>query len=80
MPDHHPLASVLAATPPDRPDRQFDLVFDATLGDEAGDRFLREANPDARAAMISRFDEAIRRDLWRPRRNAVAAILDGGSP
>jgi cobaltochelatase CobN len=69
-----------AATLPDRLDRQFDLVFDATLGDDAVDRFLREANPDARAAMISRFDEAIRRDLWRPRRNAVAAILDGGSP
>ena len=69
-----------AATLPDRLDRQFDLVFDATLGDDAVDNFLREANPDARAAMISRFDEAIRRDLWRPRRNAVAAILDGGSP
>ncbi len=69
-----------AATLPDRLDCQFDLVFDATLGDEAVDRFLRQANPDARAAMVSRFDEAIRRDLWRPRRNAVAAILQGGAP
>jgi len=69
-----------AATLPDRLDRQFDLVFDATLGDETVDRFLREANPDARAAMLSRFDEAVRRDLWRPRRNSVAAILNGEVP
>jgi cobaltochelatase CobN len=66
-----------AATLPDRLDRQFDLVFDATLGDENVDNFLRAENPDARAAMIARFDEAIRRDLWRPRRNAVAAIISG---
>lgn len=65
-----------AATLPDRLDRQFDLVFDATLGDEDVDRFLETNNPAARAAMASRFDEAIRRDLWRPRRNTVAGILD----
>ncbi|MFC3134148.1 cobaltochelatase subunit CobN [Microbaculum marinum] len=64
-----------AATLPDRLDRQFDLVFDATLGDEAVDRFLEDNNPAARAAMADRFDEAIRRGLWRPRRNAVAEIL-----
>ncbi|WP_436638549.1 cobaltochelatase subunit CobN [Microbaculum sp. FT89] len=69
-----------AATLPDRLDRQFDLVFDATLGDETVDRFLRTENPAARAAMVARFDEAIRRGLWRPRRNAVAAILAGGEP
>ena len=65
-----------AATLPQRLDRQFDLVFDATLGDEAVDAFLRAANPDARAAMAGRLREALRRDLWRPRRNAVAAALD----
>ena len=65
-----------AATLPDRLDRQFDLVFDATLGDETVDRFMSEANPAARRAMAGRFDEAIRRGLWRPRRNAVAEILD----
>ncbi len=64
-----------AATLPDRLDRQFDLVFDATLGDDTVDRFLRDNNPAARAAMVARFDEAIRRDLWRPRRNAVAERL-----
>ncbi|TCT13575.1 cobaltochelatase CobN subunit [Tepidamorphus gemmatus] len=65
-----------AATLPERLDRQFDLLFDATLGDETVDRFLSDANPAARSAMADRFDEAIRRGLWRPRRNTVAAILD----
>jgi cobaltochelatase CobN len=69
-----------AASLPQRLDRQFDLVFDATLGDAAVDRFLREANPDARAAMAARFQEALSRDLWRCRRNAVADILGGGTP
>ena len=61
-----------AALLPERFDRQFELLFDATLGDARTDRFLREANPDARQAMQDRFDEARRRDLWRPRRNDVA--------
>jgi cobalamin biosynthesis Mg chelatase CobN len=29
--------------------------------------------------MAARFDEAIRRDLWRPRRNSVAALRGGAS-
>ena len=65
-----------AATLPQRLDRQFDLVFDATIGDAAVDAFLRAANPQARAAMAARLREAIRRDLWRPRRNTVVAALD----
>ena len=69
-----------SATLAQRFDAQFDLVFDATLGDPAVDRFLREANPAARAAMAARFREALRRDLWRPRRNIVAAALDAPEP
>ena len=65
-----------AATLPHRFDAQFDLIFDATLGDPEVDRFLRDANPAARAAMAARMREALRRDLWRPRRNRVAAMLD----
>lgn len=60
-----------AATMPTRFDRQFDLVFDATLGDLAVDAFLRAENPHARAAMAARFTEARRRDLWHPRRNDI---------
>ncbi|MYK58767.1 MAG: cobaltochelatase subunit CobN, partial [Rhodospirillaceae bacterium] len=66
-----------AATMPDRLDRQFDLIFDATLGDREVDAFLRENNPAARGAMIGRFNEALDRSLWQPRRNSTAAILHG---
>jgi cobaltochelatase CobN len=62
-----------AATMPDRFDRQFDLLFDATLGDAGIDAFLQRENPEARAAMAARFAEAQRRGLWHPRRNAVAS-------
>ena len=64
-----------AATLPDRLDRQFDGIFDATLGDGEVDAFLKENNPAARGAMIDRFSEALDRDLWRPRRNSTAAFL-----
>jgi cobaltochelatase CobN len=64
-----------AASLPARLDRQFDLLFDATLGDPEVERFLQQANPDARDAMAARFAEALSRDLWRPRRNVVAAML-----
>ncbi len=69
-----------AACLPQRLDHQFELLFDATLGDPAVDHFLREANPEARAAMITRFQDALHRDLWRCRRNAVAAILGNEAP
>jgi cobaltochelatase CobN len=64
-----------AATLPQRLDQQFDLLFDATLGDPAVDAFLQAANPIARAAMVTRFRDAAARDLWRSRRNAVMEIL-----
>ncbi len=55
--------------------RQFDLLHEATLGNERVEAFLAEANPAAREAMRRRFAEALRRQLWQPRRNAVAADL-----
>ena len=58
-----------AATIPARLDRQFDLLFDATLGDAEINAFLARANAAARADMLARFDDARRRGLWRPRRN-----------
>ncbi|CEF54813.1 cobaltochelatase subunit CobN [Acetobacter ghanensis] len=66
-----------AATMPQRFDRQFDLVFAATLGNAECDGFLRKANPAAREAMRQRFAEAMRRGLWHPRGNSVACVLDG---
>ncbi|HTR15888.1 MAG TPA: cobaltochelatase subunit CobN, partial [Acetobacteraceae bacterium] len=65
-----------AATLPGRLDRQYDQIFAATLADPAVERFLREANPAAHAAMRARFAEARRRGLWHSRRNDVAALLD----
>jgi cobaltochelatase CobN len=56
-------------------DRQFDLLFDATLGDDAVRSFLTGANPDAANAIARQFAEAIRRGLWTTRRNAPAAVL-----
>ncbi len=64
---------------PQRFDQQFDLLFDATLGDPTVDAFLRVANPAARATMVMRFRDAAGRDLWRSRRNAVTEIL-GSAP
>ncbi len=58
-------------------DAQFDLMFDSTLGDQAVDKFLESANPQARHGMAERFRDALRRDLWRPRRNSPADMLLG---
>jgi cobaltochelatase CobN len=58
-------------------DAQFDLLFDATLGDEAIRIFLTRENPGAAKAIAERFDEAVRRGLWRSRRNSAGAIVAG---
>jgi cobaltochelatase CobN len=55
--------------------RHFDLVFDATLGDDRVRAFLQAENPAAAGAMARTFDAAAKRGLWRNRRNAPAAIL-----
>ncbi len=65
-----------AGTLPERFDASFDLLFDATLGEEAVDRFLQAENPEAREAMRSAFARALARGLWRPHRNTVAALLE----
>ena len=61
--------AAFAATLPARFDAQFDLLHAATLGAPEVDAFLRQANPDARAAMASRFAAAQTEGLWHPRRN-----------
>jgi cobaltochelatase CobN len=64
-----------AATLPARLDRQFDLIFDATLGTPEVAAFLARENPAAVAAMRAAFNAALRDGLWRPRRNSIAAEL-----
>lgn len=56
-------------------DAQFDALHAATLGDATIDAFLVEKNPAARREIAERFEEAIRRGLWRPRSNMAGAGL-----
>ncbi|WP_237480495.1 cobaltochelatase subunit CobN [Lichenibacterium dinghuense] len=64
-----------AATSDAAPSRHFDLLFDATLGDDAVRGFMVEANPAAARAVAERFAEAQERGYWHARRNSTAALL-----
>jgi cobaltochelatase CobN len=64
-----------AATLPDLRGDPFQLLFDAYLDDDRVRAFLEEANPEAARAIARRFDEAMARGLWKPRRNSVARHL-----
>jgi cobaltochelatase CobN len=55
--------------------RQFDMLFDATIGDETVRGFLKGANPQAAGAISERFEEAMHRGFWTTRRNSAASIL-----
>jgi cobaltochelatase CobN len=55
--------------------RQFDMLFDATIGDETVRNFLTNANPEAANAIARRFEEATRRGIWTTRRNSASAIM-----
>jgi len=57
-------------------DRHFEALYDAYLGDESVRDFIASANPAALAEMRARFDEAIARGLWRPRRNDLGNGAD----
>jgi cobaltochelatase CobN len=54
---------------------QFDLMFDATLGDDSVRAFLVGANRQAARHMAGVFEEAARRGFWLSRRNSSAGIL-----
>ncbi|NBT97088.1 MAG: cobaltochelatase subunit CobN [Methylocystaceae bacterium] len=53
----------------------FDLLFAETLGNEEIKEFLEKENPRALEAIAKVFNEALKRDLWRPQRNSVALHL-----
>jgi cobaltochelatase CobN len=57
------------------PSRHFDLLFDATCGEERVRAFLIAANPQAARGMADKFEEARRRGFWVSRRNSSADIL-----
>ena len=54
---------------------QFDLMFDATLGDDSVRAFLLQANRQAASHMAGVFEEAARRGFWLSRRNSSGLIL-----
>jgi cobaltochelatase CobN len=55
--------------------RHFELMFEATCGAPAVQAFLIEANPKAALAIVSRFDEALKRGFWESRRNSTLDCL-----
>ncbi|MEP4271404.1 MAG: cobaltochelatase subunit CobN [Roseibium sp.] len=57
-------------------DHHFDQLYDAYLADNDVLAFLREANPAGLNEMLARFQEAIDRGLWTPRRNSTHAALN----
>ena len=64
-----------AATSDAAPSRHFDLLFEATLGDEAVRSFMEGCNPAAARAAADRFGQAQERGYWHARRNSTGAIL-----
>ncbi|MEH0075267.1 cobaltochelatase subunit CobN [Pannonibacter sp. Pt2] len=56
-------------------EHHFDQLYTAYIEDAAVREFLAHANPAAYEDILQRFDEAIRRGLWTPRRNSVHAGL-----
>lgn len=57
-------------------DHHFELVFEAYLVDPDTREFLEKENPHAKREMAARFLEAIKRDLWQPRRNSAYNFLN----
>jgi cobaltochelatase CobN len=55
--------------------RQFDLVYDATLGNDEVNAFLNNSNPAAARALAHTFEIARERGFWITRRNSIAMQL-----
>jgi cobaltochelatase CobN len=56
-------------------DHHFDQLFEAYIEDDTVRDFLERENPAALSEITNRFREAIDRELWRPKRNAVRERL-----
>jgi len=73
-----------AATTKSVKSHHFDLLWRAYMDDDEVREFITRANPAALREMSERFDEAIERGLWQPRRNDVRPRLEslktGGNP
>ena len=64
-----------AATTRQVKDHHFEALFDGWVENEDVAQFLKEENPDAWQDILNRFQEAIDRGLWHPRRNATGETL-----
>ena len=65
-----------AATTEAVQDHHFDLLFSAYAEDEKVREFMRDHNPHALAEMMAKFQEAIKRGLWKPTHNTVFATME----
>ena len=65
-----------AATTRQVAEHHFSALYEAYIENEPVRDFLASSNEDAYHDMLDRFDEAIARGLWTPRRNSVQSDLD----
>ena len=56
-------------------DHHFDALYDAYLADDEVRTFLDQNNREALREIAEKFQEAIERGLWSPRRNSVGDML-----
>lgn len=56
-------------------DHHFDALFAAYIADETVRDFIEEANAPALSDMLARFQEALDRGLWSPRRNTTQSMM-----
>ncbi|MEL0304567.1 MAG: cobaltochelatase subunit CobN, partial [Rhodobiaceae bacterium] len=54
----------------------FSALYEAYIENRDVRDFLSSSNEDAYHDMLDRFDEAIERGLWTPRRNSVQSDLE----
>ena len=57
-------------------EHHFTALFEAYIEDDQVREFLEEANDAAYTDMLARFEEAISRGLWTPRKNSFHRQLE----
>ena len=65
-----------AATTHQVAEHHFTALFEAYIEDDQVREFLEDANDAAYADMLARFEEAISRGLWTPRKNSFHRQLE----
>ena len=65
-----------AATTPAVKNHHFDQLYSAYIEDKVVRDFIKKNNPAALSDILSRFQDAIERGLWQPRRNSTHFALE----